>query len=148
MREKISAIWNRIRCRAKTVQTFKTMARSRKNSAMNVGQLLKVMLLISLIGGGALGYVWQKNQIDKLAAQKREREKAIKMLQHDIGFLKNQRDDLEQPVKLMPRISEMQLGLMPRQESQVVRLAEPREPVTGGVAPRQFTARSANSLMP
>ena len=124
------------------------MAKNRKNSAMNVGQLLKVVLLIALIGGGALGYVWQKNQIDKLATRKRDCEKAIVKLKHDNEFLANQIRDLQQSVKLIPRISEMQLGLVPRLESQVVRLTEPRAVELEKSSPRQFTRRSVNGLTP
>ena len=119
------------------------MAVKRKNqAAIGFGLLIKVVLLISLIGGGALGYVWQKNQIDRLATQTRERENAIKKLKHDNEFLARQISDLHEPVKLIRRVGEMQLGLVPRQESQVVRLEEPRESVPGAAGvPRQFSSR-------
>ncbi len=126
------------------------MASKRNNSAaIGFGLLIKVVLSISLIGGGALGYVWQKNQIDGLAAQKRERESNIKKLKHDNEFLVRQIRDLQEPVKLMRRVSEMQLGLMPRQESQVVRLEEPREaaPEANNFS-RQLTRRSVGGLTP
>lgn len=119
------------------------MAGKRKNqAAIGFGLLIKVVLLISLIGGGALGYVWQKNQIDRLATQTRERENAIKKLRHDNEFLARQINDLHEPVKLMRRVNEMQLGLVSRLESQVVRLEEPREAaLEASNLPRQFTRR-------
>ncbi len=126
------------------------MAGKRKNqAAIGFGLLIKVVLLISLIGGGALGYVWQKNQIDGLAAQTRERENNLKKLKHDNEFLVRQIKDLQEPVKLMRRVSEMQLGLVSRQESQVVRLEEPREaaPENNNLS-RQFTRRSVGGLTP
>jgi cell division protein FtsB len=126
------------------------MAGKRKNqAAIGFGLLIKVVLLISLIGGGALGYVWQKNQIDGLAAQTRERENNLKKLKHDNEFLVRQIKDLQEPVKLMRRVSEMQLGLVSRQESQVVRLEEPREAAPENInLSRQFTQRSVNGLTP
>ena len=125
------------------------MASKRKNSAViGFGLLIKVVLLISLIGGGALGYVWQKNQIDRLAAQKRDREIFVKKLQHDNDGLRRQISDLYEPVKLMRRVGEMQLGLVTRQESQVVRLEEPRESAPGNNLSRQFTRRSVGGLTP
>ena len=126
------------------------MAGKRKNqAAIGFGLLIKVMLLISLIGGGALGYVWQKNQIDRLMVQQRERENSIKKLKHDNGFLVRQVNDLHESVKLMRRVNEMQLGLVPRQESQVVRLEEPREaaPENKNFS-RQLTRRSVGGLTP
>ena len=125
------------------------MASKRKNSAViGFGLLIKVVLLISLIGGGALGYVWQKNQIDRLAAQKRDREIFVKKLQHDNDGLRRQISDLYEPVKLMRRVGEMQLGLVTRQESQVVRLEEPRESAPENNLSRQFTRRSVGGLTP
>lgn len=126
------------------------MARNRKyqSAAIGFGQLIKVVLLLSLIGGGALGYVWQKNQIDRLSAQKRDREIYVKKLQHDNDGLRRQINDLYEPVKLMRRVSEMQLGLVSRQESQVVRLEEPRESAPENNLSRQFTRRSVGGLTP
>ena len=126
------------------------MASKRNNSAaIGFGLLIKVVLLISLIGGGALGYVWQKNQIDGLAAQQRERENNIKKLKHDNEFLVRQIRDLQEPVKLMRRVGEMQLGLVARAESQVVRLEEPREAVPeANNFSRQLTRRSVGGLTP
>ena len=126
------------------------MSGKRKNqAAIGFGLLIKVMLLISLIGGGALGYVWQKNQIDRLMVQQRERENSIKKLKHDNGFLVRQVNDLHESVKLMRRVNEMQLGLVPRQESQVVRLTEPSEaaPDNNNFS-RQLTRRSVGGLTP
>ena len=118
------------------------MAGKRNNPAViGFGQLIKVVLLISFIGGGALGYVWQKNQIGRLAAQARERENAIKKLKHDNVFFMLQIRDLQESVKLMRRVSELQLGLGPRQESQVVRLEEPRESALENNLSRQLTQR-------
>ena len=126
------------------------MAKNRKHQAAAIafGQLIKVVLLLSLIGGVALGYVWQKNQIDRLSAQKRDREIFVKRLQHDNDGLRRQINDLYEPVKLMRRVGEMQLGLVSRSESQVVRLEEPRESAPENNFSRQLTRRSVGGLTP
>jgi cell division protein FtsB len=119
------------------------MAKNRKNqaAAIRFGPVLKVVLLCSLIGGSAIGYVWQKNQIDKLALQIRDREKALAKIKHDNDNLARQVEDLHSSVKLIQRVKEMQLGLVPQQAAQVVRL---EEAAIGNKTPRQFTQRSVN----
>ena len=126
------------------------MARNRKQQVgvIGFGQLIKVVLLISLLGGGALGYVWQKNQIGRLEIQQRDRENSLKKLKHDNEFLVGQINNLQERVNLMRRVSEMQLGLLPRSESQVVRLEEPREFTPENNLSRQFTRRSVGGLTP
>jgi len=119
------------------------MAKNRKNqaAAIRFGPVLKVVLLCSLIGGSAIGYVWQKNQIDKLALQIRDREKALAKIKHDNDNLARQVEDLHSSVKLIQRVKEMQLGLVPQQAAQVVRLEEAS---IGNKTPRQFTQRSVS----
>ena len=52
------------------------MAKNRKNqaAAIRFGPALKVRFVCSLIGGSAVGYVWQKNEIYRLGQQIRQRE--------------------------------------------------------------------------
>ena len=61
------------------------MAKNRKNQAAEIrfGPVLKVVLLCSLICGAAIGYVWQKSQIDRLGHQISDREKRLQSLKND-----------------------------------------------------------------
>ena len=121
--------------------------RKKQSGKIAFGQLIKVVLLISLIGGAALGYVWQVNQIDRLSAQRRDREIYLIKLKRENDELRRQISDLNEPVKLMRRVSEMQLGLAMRDESKVVRLEEPRaNPPENNNLSRQFTQRSVNGV--
>jgi cell division protein FtsB len=124
------------------------MAKNRKNqaAAIRFAPVLKVVLLCSLIGGSAIGYVWQKNQIDRLALQIRDREKALAKLKHDNDNLGRQVEELHSSVKLIQRVKEMQLGLVPQQAVQVVRLEEISVANAGNNLSRQFTQRSVNRL--
>ena len=58
------------------------MARNRKyqSAAIRFGPALKAFLLCLLIGGSAVGYVWQKNQIYQLGQQIKLREANLKLL--------------------------------------------------------------------
>ena len=102
------------------------MAKNRKNQAAEIrfGPVLKVVLLCALICGSALGYVWQKNQIDRLGAQIRDREKSLATLKRDNENLGGQIALLNSPVVLDRRAKELKLGLAPAMPQQVVRLAE------------------------
>src|SRR5271166_3914607 len=102
------------------------MAKNRKNQAAEIrfGPVLKVVLLCSLIGGSAIGYVWQKGQIERLGHQISERELRLKQLKNDNKALADQIAYLHSPVMLEHRAKELNLGLAPQQPLQVVRLMD------------------------
>ena len=125
------------------------MSKNRKNQSAEIrfGPVLKVVLLCSLIGGSAIGYVWQKNQIDRLGAQIREREKSLAKAKRDNENLAKQISFLHSPVMLDRRAKELNLGLAPATPMQVVRLTEtPVAPEKNGS--RQFAQRPATELTP
>ncbi len=120
------------------------MAKNRKNQAAEIrfGPVLKVVLLCALISGSAIGYVWQKGQIERLGHQIAERESKLKQLKNDNKLLSDQIAFLHHPVVLDRRVKELNLGLAPAQPLQVVRLADlPTAPLEEG--PRQFAQRPA-----
>jgi hypothetical protein len=125
------------------------MAKNRKNQAAEIrfGPVLKVVLLCSLICGSAIGYVWQKNQIDGLGMQIREREKNLAKMKRDNDSLVKQIGFLHSPPQLDRRAKELNLGLAPAQPLQVVRLAEtPVAPEPNGS--RQLAQRPVTGLTP
>ena len=125
------------------------MAKNRKNQAAEIrfGPVLKVVLLCTLIGGSAIGYVWQKSQIDRLGMQIREREKSVAKMKRDNESLGNQIAFLNSPVMIDRRAKELKLGLAPAQPLQVVRLAEaPSAPEKNSL--RQFAQRPVAGLTP
>ena len=124
------------------------MAKNRKHQAAEIrfGPVLKVVLLCALIGGSAIGYVWQKSQIDRLGRQISEREIKLKQLKGDNKLLSDQIAFLHSPVMLDRRAKELNLGLAPAQPTQVVWLMEP-PPAPGQDGPRQFAQRPANDGM-
>lgn len=126
------------------------MAKNRKHqtAAIRFGPALKASFLCLLIAGSAIGYVWQKSEIDRLGRQISEREKSLSRLQADNKRLNDQLTILHSPIMLDRRTKELNLGLAPATPMQVVRLEEPAAPASQNNLPRQFTQRSVNSVTP
>ena len=125
------------------------MAKNRKNqaAAIRFGPALKASFLCLLIGGSAVGYVWQKNEIYRLGQQIRQRETKLAQLQADNKRLNDQISILHSPPLLDRRVKELQLGLAPATPMQVVRLAEmPAVPDKNSL--RQLAQRPVTNLTP
>ena len=125
------------------------MAKNRKNqtAAIRFGPALKASFLCLLIGGAAVGFVWQKNEIYRLGQQIRQRETKLVQLQNDNKRLGDQISILHSPVMIDRRAKELNLGLAPATPTQVVRLMEmPVMPGKNGS--RQFAQRPATELTP
>jgi cell division protein FtsL len=118
------------------------MSKNRKNQAAEIrfGPVLKVVLLCSLICGSAIGYVWQKSQIDRLGRQISDLETKVNKAKRDNKWLADQIAILHSPVMLDRKAKELNLGLAPAQPFQVVRLVE-AAPVAD--AAPQFAQRPA-----
>ena len=126
------------------------MAKNRKNqtAAIRFAPVLKVVLLCSLICGSAIGYVWQKGQIDRLGKLQLEREKSLDKIKRDNESLARQISILHSTVMLDRRAQELQLGLLPATPMQVVRLTNAAPPAPPNNLSRQFTQRSMNRGTP
>ena len=125
------------------------MAKNRKSqsAAIRFGPVLKVVLMCSVICGSAIGYVWQKDQINRLAEQCRVREKGLEKIKRDNESLGRQISILHSTVMLDRRAKELNIGLVPAQPQQMVRLVETPVALVNN-SPRQFARRPANSLTP
>lgn len=126
------------------------MAKNRKHQSavIRFGPALKASFLCLLIGGSAIGYVWQKSEIYRLGQLRSQRESKLKQLLADNKRLSDQIDILHSPVMLDRRTKELNLGLAPATPMQVVRLEEPAAPASQNNLPRQFTQRSVNNVTP
>jgi hypothetical protein len=125
------------------------MAKNRKNqaAAIRFGPALKASFLCLLIGGSAVGYVWQKNEIYRLGQQIRQRETKLAQLQSDNKRFSDQISILHSPVMLDQRAKELNLGLAPATPVQVVRLTEmPVAPEKNNL--RQLAQRPLTDLTP
>jgi uncharacterized protein involved in exopolysaccharide biosynthesis len=125
------------------------MAKNRKNqsAAIRFGPALKALFLCLLIAGSAVGYVWQKSQIYQLGQQIRQREVRLARLQNDDRKLSDQLSILRSPTMLDRRVRELNLGLLPAQPMQVLRLAEPASlPPENKILTRQFAEKPAGVM--
>ena len=125
------------------------MAKNRKNqaAAIRFGPALKASFLCLIIGGSAVGYVWQKNEINRLGQQILEREKRLMQTQNDNKRLGDQIAILHSPVMLDRRAKELNLGLVPAQPLQVVRIVEV-EVAQDKISSRKFAQRLATQQTP
>ena len=123
------------------------MARNRKyrSAAIRFGPALKAFLLCLVIGGSAIGYVWQKDQIYTLGQQIRKREQRLQALERQNDALRRQLATLRMPRSIEQRVKQLNLGLVPPTPAQIWRLPEPaREapaPTPAEAPERQFAAQ-------
>ena len=123
------------------------MARNRKSqsAAIRFGPALKAFLLCLLIGGSGVGYVWQKEQIAKLGHQLKSRETRLNSLQEQDELLRKQLGNMRSPRFLELRIKESNLGLVPPQPSQILRLVEPAADLPRPARAPEYAARNDRS---
>jgi hypothetical protein len=120
------------------------MAANRKNqsAAHRFGPAVKVILLCLLAGGSALGFVWQKDQINRLGNEWKAREELRARLINQNELKRRQLAQMRSPEFLEWKIRELNLGLVPPQPSQVLRLHEPVPGVAPPNVPMQYAARA------
>ena len=122
------------------------MAKNRRNqsAAIRFGPAVKAFLLCLLIGGSGVGYVWQKNQIYELGQQIRKSELRLTDLRNQNKKLRDQFAMLQTPAMLDQRVRELNLGLVPAQPGQILRLPEPAAPAAAPAgAPGQLAQQNA-----
>ena len=120
------------------------MARNRKYQAGSgrVGPVIWAVLLCVLLGGSAVGYVLQKNQIYELGRQIREREVKLERLAWENHLRGNQLAELQSPNKLAERIKQYRLDLVMPQPAQIIWLREPPAEPAGNPTATAATAQN------
>jgi hypothetical protein len=126
------------------------MAKKRKSqsAAFWFGPALAAPLICLVIAGSAVGYVWQKGEIARLGRLTHQREARLKKLTDSHQRLAEQILMQQSPALLDQRVRELNLGLVPLQPGQVVRLPEPSGPpdpekfAPGPLAVRSFAPMS------
>ncbi len=115
--------------------------RKSQSAAIRFGPALKAFFLCFLIAGSAVGYVWQKSQIYELGRQIRLREIRLSQLKGQNQKLTDELAILRSPVMLDQRARQLNLGLVPAQPGQVIRLPEPVLDAPPDNQPHQFAGR-------
>jgi hypothetical protein len=96
--------------------------------------------LCLLIGGAAVGYVWQKNQIDQLGRQIKQRETKLAELRDQNKKLRDQMAMLRSPARLQQKMLELNLGLVAPRRAMCGGWLSRWFATGGGTRPRAFAA--------
>ena len=91
---------------------------------MSVGLWIRAALLCLVLGGTAMGYVWQKSQIHQLGTEVRKKEVRLELLKGDNGRWQQLRAEMRSTQKLYDRVRTLGLGLAMPQPEQVLRLPD------------------------
>ena len=102
------------------------MSRNRKNqsAAIRFVPAFKAALLCLFIGGSAIGYVWQKNQLIDLGRKIKERETRLAQYREANSKLSKQLTTLRSPEYLERRLRELNIPLVQPNQSQIIRIVE------------------------
>jgi hypothetical protein len=101
------------------------MGRNRKHgAAARFVPAVKAALLCALLGGSAIGYVYQKNQIIDLGRQIQARERALARENDDNLKLEKTLLTLQMPWELDKRVKRMNLDLAPPLQNQIITIVE------------------------
>ena len=101
------------------------MGRNRKNgSAVRFVPALKATLICALLGGSALGYIYQKNQIFELGRQIQKSEQKLNALRDNNAKFQKALLTLQSATLLEKRVRELNLGLVQPVQSQILTIVE------------------------
>ena len=103
------------------------MARNRKHqsAASRFGPALKAALLCLVIGGSAVGYVWQKDQVRQLGEQRVQAELDLKQMVKENDKRRQELWRLSSMANLPRLIERHHLGLVQPSPDQIVTIDEP-----------------------
>lgn len=124
------------------------MAKNRRaeSAAVRFGPAIKALLLCFLIGGAAIGYVWEKNQLNYWGDQIKKTENRLNELRVENKIRADQLAARMSPVELDARVKRMNLGLVQPSLSQVVRIVEDSEYANSVRDARYAEHRSATAI--
>jgi len=107
------------------------MARNRRHqsAAIRFGPALKAVALCLLIGGSAVGYVWQKDQLRQLGERIVAGERSLDALHRQNDKLRRELVILQSPAHLERLAQQHNLGLIRPEPRQVITLPEPSEDI-------------------
>jgi len=114
------------------------MGRNRKHrtTTTRFAPAVRAFLLCVLIGGSAIGYVWQKSQIAELSKEIKKREIRLQDIQDNNEKLRKRLATLQSPPQIERRVREVNLGLVPASPRQKLVLWEPATDLATQAAPR------------
>lgn len=102
------------------------MARKSKSLQADIRVLPAVtaLVLCLVLGGAGVGYVWQQNQLYELGVQLGDAQVSLEKMERQNKKLADQLAFLSSPRELDAQIKKRNLGLVPPNQEQIVRLTE------------------------
>jgi hypothetical protein len=85
---------------------------------------IKAALICLLLGGSAIGYVYQKNQIFDLGRQIQKSEYRLRVLRENNAKLQKALLTMQSATQLEKRVRELNLGLVQPAQSQILTIVE------------------------
>ena len=98
--------------------------RKKQDSPLSVGLWIRAALFCLVLGGTAMGYVWQKSQIHQLGTELRKKEMRLELLRGDNERWQQHRAEMRSTQKLYDRVRTLGLGVAMPQPEQVLRLPD------------------------
>jgi hypothetical protein len=102
------------------------MKRKKQAAELRFGPALKALLICFFIGGAGVGYVYQKDLLNKLSQEKREREQELNRLQLDNAQKRARLSQMNSQRQLEERVRRMHPDLRLPTPDQVVVLPDDR----------------------
>jgi hypothetical protein len=123
------------------------MAKNRKYepAAIRFGPALKALFLCLMIGGSAVGYVWQKNQILQLGEKRKRSEIRLDLAKGLNKRLQTQLQAMRDPGFLQQRVKDLKLGLVEPPRSQIWLLPEPSRDSFTAAFQHQYVFQAATA---
>ena len=121
------------------------MGRNRKNgSATWLVPGAKAALICLLLGGSAIGYVYQKNQLIELGRQIQKSRQQLDALNESNARLQRSLLTLQSTVYLENRVRELKLQLAPPAQNQILTI--PELPPGSALTPKSRTLMAENQV--
>ena len=96
----------------------------RKENPLSIGSWFRAVALCILLGGLAMGYVWQKSQIHQLGALLQKKEVRLDLLKGENERWQQMRAEMRSTQKLYERVRKLGLGLIMPTPEQVLKLSD------------------------
>ena len=98
--------------------------RKREEVQLSIGSWIKALTFCVLLGGLAMGYVWQKSQIHQIGTLLNKKEVRLELLKGENERWSQMRAEMRSTQKLYERVNKLELGLIMPTPEQVLKLSD------------------------
>jgi hypothetical protein len=106
--------------------------RKRQSAELRFGPALKALMICFFLGGAGVGYVYQKDQLNKLSHEYEQRERELRLLRIDNALKEERIEQLNSPRQLEERVKRMHPDMGLPSPGQVVVLREGEDAIEPG----------------